>query len=324
MDKNSMKALRFSALGSLDAMKLEDVPFPTKKEGEVVVQIKAAGLNPSDAKNVLGKFPYTTLPRTPGRDFSGIIVDGPKEMIGREVFGSGNELGFTRDGSHAEYLAVRSDGVADKPKLLTFVQAAACGVPYVTAWSALERTDVGRGMNVLVIGAAGAVGSAAVDLAKLRGANVFGAVRRDEQAHRLRERGVRPLLLKENDKLSDQTEKIFPDGAHVIFDTTGHWLNSSVAALAKYGRIAVIVAPGDGTVDVPIRMLYRRGGSIIGVDSMMLNSRTCAEVLAKIGLLFDEGLLLPPTGIVERGLAESVNVYRELGGESRGKSVFVM
>lgn len=318
-----MKALRFDALGSLDALQLADVPVPEKKDGEVLVEIRAAGLNPSDARNVLGKFPYTSLPRTPGRDFSGVIVDGPKEMIGRDVWGSGNELGFGRDGSHAEYMTIQESGVAAKPKALTFSQAASCGVPYVTAWSALERTGVTADTNFLVVGAAGAVGTAAIELAKSRGANIVAAVRRQEQAAFLTARDFRTVILKEANSLSDLTGKFFPGGADIIFDTTGYWLAPSVAALAKYGRIAVIVAPNDGTVNVPVRMLYRRGGSIVGVDSMLHDSRSCAAILSKIGRLFDDGLLPPPSGIIERPLEDAVAAYRELEAGSRGKTVFV-
>src|ERR1700757_28580 len=101
-----MKALRFEATGSLDNLRLVHVPPPRPQPEEVVVEVRAAGLNPSDCKNVLGFFPYTTLPRTPGRDFAGVIVDGPSELIGEEVWGSGREFGFTRDGSHAERIVV--------------------------------------------------------------------------------------------------------------------------------------------------------------------------------------------------------------------------
>lgn len=318
-----MKALRFTSLGSLEALKLEDVPIPVTNEGEVLIEIKAAGLNPSDLRNVLGGFPYTTLPRTPGRDFAGVVIEGPKELVGLEVWGSGNELGFTRDGSHAERLTVNASGVPVKPKVLSFAQAASCGVPYVTAWLAMERTNVTAGTNVLVIGAAGSVGGAAVRLAKLRGANIVAAVRREEQAIVLASRGVRTIILKEPGSLSDLTREFFPEGAEVIFDTTGYWLAPAVAALAKYGRIAVIVAPNDGIVDVSVRMLYRRGGSIVGVDSMLHDSRSCAAILSKIGRLFDDGLLPPPTGITERPLEDAVAAYRELEAGSHSKIVFV-
>ncbi len=318
-----MKALRFSSLGSLESLKLEDVPTPVAGDGEVLVEIKAAGLNPSDLRNVLGSFPYTTLPRTPGRDFAGIVVDGPENMIGTEIWGTGNELGFTRDGSHAEYLTVDAAGVSPKPKSLTFAEAASCGVPYVTAWLALERTNVAAGINILVIGAAGSVGTAAVRLARLRGANVLGAVRHEEQAKQLVSIDVQPILLKERGGLPELTRNFFKDGPDVIFDTTGFWLAPSVGALAKYGCIAVIAAPKDGIVDVPVRMLYRRGGSIIGVDSMLHDSRSCAAILTRIAKSFDDSLLSLPSGFASRPLSDALQAYRDLERGGVGKVVFI-
>lgn len=90
-----MKALQFSATGDLAALAYVDVATPVPAAGEVLVQIKAAGLNPSDVKNVLGRFPYTTLPRVPGRDFAGVVVEGPQELVGQEVWGTGRDLGFS-------------------------------------------------------------------------------------------------------------------------------------------------------------------------------------------------------------------------------------
>jgi len=119
----------------------------------VLVQIKAAGLNPSDVKNVLGRFPYTTLPRIPGRDFAGIVVEGPQALIGQEVWGTGRELGFFADGSHAQFVKLPANGVAKKPTHLSFAQAASLGVPYTTAWDALERSGVTAETRLLVIGA---------------------------------------------------------------------------------------------------------------------------------------------------------------------------
>ena len=77
-----MKALQFDKTGDLSALRYVEVPTPLPGAGEVLVQIKAAGLNPSDVKNVLGRFPYTTLPRIPGRDFAGVVVEGPQALIG--------------------------------------------------------------------------------------------------------------------------------------------------------------------------------------------------------------------------------------------------
>ncbi|HFJ9766015.1 TPA: zinc-binding alcohol dehydrogenase family protein, partial [Pseudomonas aeruginosa] len=155
-----MKALQFDRTGDLAALKLVDMPDPLPAADEVRVEIRAAGLNPSDVKNVLGRFPYTTLPRVPGRDFAGVVVEGPKALLGQAVWGTGREPGFFRDGSHAQFLTLPAAGVALKPESLSFAQAASCGVPYSTAWDALQRSQVKAGTRLLVIGASGAVGKA--------------------------------------------------------------------------------------------------------------------------------------------------------------------
>ena len=138
-----MRALKFYQTGSLDDLRIEEVTMPTPAAGEVLVEVKAAAINPSDIKNVQGKMHETTVPRIPGRDFAGRIVKGPDELLGRSVFGSGGNLGFGRDGSHAEYLAIPVTAVIPLPKNLSFAQAAGMGVAYITAWAAIGqcRTD---------------------------------------------------------------------------------------------------------------------------------------------------------------------------------------
>src|SRR6478609_4281024 len=167
-----MKALQFDKTGSLDALKLCEVNTPTPAADEVLLKVHAAGINPSDIKNVLGRFPYTTLPRIPGRDFSGVVIEGPSEWQGKAVWGSGKGVGFSRDGAHAEYLAFPVAGLSLKPDALSFTEAASVGVPYITALEALDRSGVKKNTRLLVIGAAGAVGSAAIALAKQRGAHI--------------------------------------------------------------------------------------------------------------------------------------------------------
>ena len=185
-----MNALQFTDTGDLAHLRLVEVPMPVPSADEVLVKVNAAGLNPSDVKNVLGRFPYTTLPRIPGRDFAGVVVEGPQALLGQEVWGTGRDLGFFADGSHAQYLRVSAKGVAHKPTHLSFAQAASLGVPYTTAWDALERSGVGKGTRLLVIGANGAVGSAALALAKIRGAQVLAAVRKADQLEMLQAQGL--------------------------------------------------------------------------------------------------------------------------------------
>jgi NADPH:quinone reductase len=110
-----MRALKFYQTGSLDDLRIEEVPQPTPESGELLVQVKAAAVNPSDIKNVQGKMHETTVPRIPGRDFAGTIVEGPAEVLGQSVFGSGGNLGFGRDGSHAEFVAIPAAAVIPSP-----------------------------------------------------------------------------------------------------------------------------------------------------------------------------------------------------------------
>ena len=95
-----MKALRFRRFGPPSVLAFEEVPRPEPLDDEALVQVKAAAINPSDVKNVAGQFPATTLPRTPGRDFSGIVVTGTRYQ-GQEVWSSGPGLGITRDGAQS-------------------------------------------------------------------------------------------------------------------------------------------------------------------------------------------------------------------------------
>lgn len=178
-----MRALRFHRSGSLSDARVEDVPKPAPDPGEVLVRVQAAAVNPSDVKNVLGGFPQTTLPRTPGLDFAGVVEAGPSEWVGRAVFGTGGALGFTRDGSHAEFLAVSAERVVEKPARLSFEDAAAVGVGYMTAWSALVAAgQLGRGETALILGVTGAVGRAGAAIARYLGARVLGTVRRLSEA----------------------------------------------------------------------------------------------------------------------------------------------
>ena len=100
---------------------------------ELLIEVKAAAVNPSDVKAATGLMAYAVFPRTPGRDYAGIVIDGPAGWIGREVFGSSGDLGIRRDGTHATHLAVEADAVVEKPKNLSWDEAAGIGVPFVTA-----------------------------------------------------------------------------------------------------------------------------------------------------------------------------------------------
>ena len=129
--------------------------------GELLIEVKAAAVNPSDVKAATGLMPYAVFPRTPGRDYAGVVIDGPAEWIGREVFGSSGDLGIRRDGTHATHLTVESDAVVEKP-------------------SSISWEEPNKDETVLVMGVNGKVGQAAVQIATWSGARVIGVVRRNE------------------------------------------------------------------------------------------------------------------------------------------------
>src|SRR5580704_12454559 len=126
-----MKAARIVEFGDPTKLRIVEMDRPRPGLSDVLVQVKAAGVNPSDVSNLAGKFEQTKLPRVPGRDYAGIVVEGPSDLIGKEVWGTGAELGFTRDGAHAEFVVVPAASIRAKPKNLSMEQSA-IGLPFLT------------------------------------------------------------------------------------------------------------------------------------------------------------------------------------------------
>jgi NADPH:quinone reductase len=320
-----VKALRFDRFGSLDALQVAQVSPPVTCENEVLVRVRAAGMNPSDVKNVLGRFHETTLPRTPGRDFAGVVVSGPEEWVGREVWGTGAELGFTHEGTHAEYIALPMGGLALKPASLSFTLAASCGVPYTTAWNALRRGGLVVADRRLVVVGVGSVGSAAIALAGVLGTTrVVAAAREADVSESLRASGVPIILLTDAKAFVSDVKAHFPGGADLILDTTGYWVEAAVGAIAEFGRIAAIAAPKDGHVNFPLLDLYRAGGVLVGVNSLLYDAEACAEMLQPIMDAFDNDEIPPPNPVREASLDEGPDVYRAIDAGSSEKFVFVM
>jgi NADPH:quinone reductase-like Zn-dependent oxidoreductase len=165
MSINLMKSLRFTEFGPPSVLRIEEVPIPEPGVGEALVLVTAAGINPSDIGNVAGRFKKTTLPRTPGRDFAGVVAKGVHHE-GEEVWGSAPNLAIVRDGSHAECVVVPMGTLTIKPKSLSMAQAAAIGVSHITAWaSVVDAAQIKAGETILIVGARVSVGQAATQIA---------------------------------------------------------------------------------------------------------------------------------------------------------------
>ncbi len=121
---------------------------------------RAATVNPCDAEAALGTIPYASVPRIPGRDFAGIVRDGPAGLVGREVFGWSGALGIRRDGTHATHRVVEAAALVEKTVSISLVEAAAIGVPCVAAYEGPRRAGMpGPGETVPVLDANGMVGA---------------------------------------------------------------------------------------------------------------------------------------------------------------------
>lgn len=314
-----MQAVVVRQFGDPKLLKVEEVPTPQPGDGEVLVEVKAAAINPSDVKNIQGAMHGTTLPRIPGRDFAGTVVRGPHDVLGLEVWGTGGDIGFTRDGSHAQYILLPLTALTPKPRNLSMDAAGSAGLIFVTAWSALiGAMGVSANDTVLVIGATGGVGSAAVQIAKSRGAKVIGAVRSDEHFALARENGADEIINTSSGNLADAARSMTQGGgANVVFDTSGFMFAQCIEAAALHGRICVISAPADGKSTFNLRSLYRKELRIYGVDTRQLDVVACAKLLSEMRSGFESGRLTVNPG-QPRPLAAASEAYDQAArGEGR-------
>jgi len=174
-----MRALQFADFGSNLESSLDRSARSQARFKDCDRQDRRRRDQPSDVRNVEGKMEGTSLPRVPGRDYAGTVIHGPAEWIGAEVWGTGGEIGYSIDGSHAELIAVPTASLRRKPKTLSMEQAAAIGVTYFAAWLGLvEYAQLAAGETLLVTGAGGGVGGAVAQIGKWREARVIGVDRR--------------------------------------------------------------------------------------------------------------------------------------------------
>ena len=286
-----MKAVVVREFGDPRRLKVEEIATPEPHGDEVLVSVKAASINPSDVKNVAGLMHGTVLPRIPGRDFAGVVVRGPSDLVGREVWGTGGDISRIRDGSHAQYILLPRIAVAPKPATLAMEAAGAAGLSFVTAWAAIVTTAaVAPGETAVIFGATGGTGSAAVQIAKSRGARVIAVVRSDDDVNFVRDDGADEVINARSANVVDAIRSLTNNqGAEVAFDGSGMMFSEAVEAVALDGRIAVIAAPADGKAAFNLRSLYRKSLRVLGVDTIRLDCIECAKILAQMTSGFESG-----------------------------------
>ena len=321
-----MKALVIDRHGPHADLQLRDVPSPRLQPGEVRVEVHAAAVNPSDIGSAEGRFGNARLPRILGRDFAGRVVEGPAEWLGAEVWGTGADLGITRDGTHAEQIVLPAAGVARRPAALSVEQAAAVGVPFTMAWSAL--VDSGRLAArdwVIVSGAAGAVGSAAIEIGAALGAQLIALVRDEAEAQRVDRTKVAAVATSERGDLVAATrEATGGKGAELALNGVGGVLYQPLLdALADGGRMVVYSAAAGREVTLDLLELYRRRLQLIGASTGVLDAAAGTRMLSALAPLFERGAISPRQPLERYPLSAAARAYARVAGGAPAKIVLV-
>jgi NADPH2:quinone reductase len=319
-----MKALKFNQTGSLEQLKMVEVDDPVPQPGEVLVRVHAAAINPSDVKSVLGKMHETAPPRIPGRDFAGIVISDSK-WKGKSVFGTGGSLGFSKDGTHAELVSVPESALVEMPKNVSFAEATAMGLSYLAAWQSIVIAgQVKAKEKILITGAAGAVGGAAVRIANYLGAQVIGTFRSSEKLPKDLSTTMQWINV-EQEKLPDAIKKLTDGkGVDLIFDVVGGPLfEACLESLALNGRQVAIACVGDPRISFNLVDFYHKQAHLIGVDTLKLSFEECENILKSVVPGIEKGVFTPPE-IDEVSLTDALKVYEEIAqGKAKNKKVIV-
>jgi NADPH2:quinone reductase len=324
----SMRAVVVEEFGGPHAMKVKQVPVPhigpDVCQGHVLVRLFAAGVNPVDTyirAGTYGRLP--TLPYTPGMDGAGVVVRSTAESVrvGERVY-----VGRSVTGTYAELVLCEAWQVHHLPERLTFAQGAAVHVPYWTAMQALvTKARAQPGETVLIHGGSGAVGLAAVQIAKSLGLRVIATAGSDAGAELVSRSGADVVLSHREAGTADEIRRIsgYPaKGVDIVIEMlANHNLGHDLEMLAMGGR--VVVVGNRGRVEINPRDLMSREAIVCGMSLMNTSAAEQAMLAERVGAGLRNGTLTPVVR-VEMPLAEAARAH-ELVMEpgAQGKIVLV-
>lgn len=320
-----MRALQFSAFGDpstqLSVVKLSD---PVERPYWAIVRVLAASVNPSDVKNVTGHMEGTVLPRVPGRDFSGIVEQGPEDWQGCEVWGSGGDVGFTLDGSHAELIAVPVASLSRKPSTVSHEEAASIGLTFVIGWVGLVQcAELQAGETVAIVGVSGGVGGAVAQLARALGAGRVVGIDRHPPPEASPARVCLDEYVPVSEEVADEVRSALDGhGAKIVFDTVGGVMfASALSCLSHRGRLIEISATGQRRVEFDLLDFYHNESRLFGADSRKLSIAQSAPILDGMRALFEEKKLKPPLIGEVLPLERGVEAYRSVASSVHARVV---
>jgi NADPH2:quinone reductase len=325
-----MRAIVVHEFGGPDVMKLENVPTPAPGPAEVLVRLRAAGVNPVEAYVRAGAYArLPNLPYTPGSDGAGEVDSVGAELKGFKrgdrVYISGDNSSAAGAGTYAEYALCRQAQLHPLPPSVSFEQGAAMGVPYATAYRALFiRADARPAETVLVHGATGGVGIAAVQLARARGLIVIGTGGTERGIALVRELGADLVVNhKEPSYLDDVLRATNGRGVDVILEMAAHInLDKDLSVLAPRGRLVVI--GNRGRVEIDPRQAMGRDAAILGMTLFNASPAELVSIHSALIAGLANGSLNPFVGR-EVPLGEAARAHEALlAPGAAGKIVLVM
>jgi NADPH2:quinone reductase len=292
-----MKAIRVHEFGGPEVLRLEEAPTPDAGSGEVLVRMHAIGVNPVETYIRAGTYArLPDLPYTPGNDGAGVV-----EQLGSDVkeFRTGDRVytGGSVSGTYAEFALCRMEQVHRLPENVSFAQGAAMGTPYATAYRGLlQRADAKPGETVLVHGASGGVGTAAVQLARARGLRVLGTAGSDEGRKLAREQGAHEVF---DHRAPDHFEQIMKAtdgrGVDVIVELLANVnLGKDLTILARGGRVVIIGSRG--RVEIDPRDTMQRDVDLRGMVLPNTPPQEMASIHAALVAGLENGTLRPVIG----------------------------
>ena len=292
-----MKALIVDELGGPEKLSYREVPDPVPTKGEVLISVKAAGVNFPDLLMVQGRYQASPPPPfSPGGEVAGVVeaigAGVSRVKVGDRVAGMGLWGGF------AESMVLGEAQVMPLPDDISFEVGAAVTVTYGTCLHALEdRAQLRAGQTVLVLGAAGGVGTAAIEIAKLMGAKVIAAASSPEKLEVCRQLGADEVIDYEKEDLKERAKKLSGGGVDVVVDPVGgRYSEPALRAMAWGGRFLVLGFASGDIPKVSLNLPLLKGCAIVGVYWGSFAAHEPAKAvaqLARIGRWVSEGKLRP-------------------------------
>jgi NADPH:quinone reductase len=319
-----MRAIRVAQFGEPEVLKLEEVPTLAPAAGQVLVHVRAVGVNPYDTYMRAGTYPIKPpLPYTPGSDAAGVVESvGPG--VTRVKAGDRVYTAQTVTGAYAEYALALENQVQPLPEPISFAQGAGVWVPYGTAYHALFHSAQARaGESVLIHGASGGVGTAALQMARAMGLKIYGTAGSDAGLELIKREGAQHVFNHTRPGYEDEILKATGGkGLDIILEMLANVnLPKDLKLLTTSGRVIVVGNRGEVTINA--RELMTRRASVRAFTLWLITEQEAKEIYAGLAAGLSNGTLRPVVG-KEIPLAEAPRAHKEiLAPGSAGKIVLI-